>query len=242
MSGRQSTLGDDEREADTGLSRDDGEGLSENETCMGFNRFDVSSLLQKSVRRGDREKAIWSAFELSRSGYGWNFWERAEIMLVEDLRLTPNESHLVNAIRDLSEMADEWGRGSRKGVAAAMRAASLLAEAESSRELFFMQDYWNDELDDIDELTQADWSAFPIKQDLTEVERQVLDQHTGEGSKKGRGHRHFMTVASRTSETSKLDEIYKKRMMEEEDIDYTDEEIDNAVSEVKDDPWREKTE
>ncbi|MFB6282993.1 MAG: hypothetical protein ABEK59_03540 [Halobacteria archaeon] len=242
MTDRQTTLGGGDREVNEdgdGIRRDDGEALGENETCMGFNRFDVSSLLQKSVRRSEREKAIWAAYELCRSGYGWNFWERADILLVEDVRIPPGEAELISAVGRLSQLAEEWGRSSRKGVAAAMRTASLLAEAESSREIFTVQDYWNGCLDHVEELDELNYGDFPIDEGMEDVELQVLDQHTGEGSRKGRGHRHFMSVASRTSETSEMGRKFKRRMMESEDCEYTEEEMENGLSDVEGNPWTE---
>ncbi len=80
---------------------DDGEGATtndfgdecgENETKSGVNRYTVSSLLQKAVRRSDEETAAWAAWELVRSGYAWNFWDRINLYVVEDPQIWPLSS------------------------------------------------------------------------------------------------------------------------------------------------------
>ena len=88
---RQATFGSDgdldtERDPDADTENDFGEPKQADETDGGYSRYTVSSLLQKAVRRSDEEVAAWAAWELQRSGYGWNLWNRLNLYVVEDLR------------------------------------------------------------------------------------------------------------------------------------------------------------
>ena len=88
---RQATFGSDgeldtDRDPDASTENDFGDPTEANETDGGYNRYAVSSLLQKAVRRSDEEVAAWAAWELARSGYAWNLWDRLNLYVVEDLR------------------------------------------------------------------------------------------------------------------------------------------------------------
>ncbi|RLM76884.1 hypothetical protein D3D02_19940, partial [Halobellus sp. Atlit-38R] len=88
---RQATFGSDgsletETTPDATGENDFGEEKEPNETDGGYSRYVVSSLLQKAVRRSDEEVAAWAAWELARSGYAWNLWDRLNLYIVEDLR------------------------------------------------------------------------------------------------------------------------------------------------------------
>lgn len=226
------------------LTKDDGTDLSKDETCGGFNRYDVSSLLQKAVRRSDRERAMWAAWELCRSGYAWNFWDRAEIMLLEDLRLPPGEAHLLDAVERLRELAHEkWSPHEGMGLTAAMRAASLLAEAESGRELFGLKGRWEaaapDRMDALNRGEEPD-RDFPVDADgFGDLGYQVLDMHTYDGKVAGRNTAHFLVTSSRTSELSDLEREYKRRRMADEPYEFTDEQLRAALTPTaeQDDPW-----
>lgn len=235
---------DDSSDSDNTMTRDDGEELDKYETNGGFNRYELSSLLQKAVRRSDREKAMFAAWELTRSGYGWNFWDRIKVMLVEDVRLRVDEAHLPGAIYNLEQRAKDWDMDSTRGRAAAMRAASLLAEAESSRELFALDGLWDDIAEDRMEALNNDEEPehdFPVQDDLDELDWQVRDMHTYLGKQKNRNWAHFLVSSSRTTEETDLGMDAKRKRMEiRYDDAFDDDQLDLALSTVdEDDPWTE---
>jgi len=85
---RQATFGSDgsletDTTPDATGDNDFGEAKEPNETDGGYSRYVVSSLLQKAVRRSDEEIAAWAAWELARSGYAWNLWDRLNLYVVE---------------------------------------------------------------------------------------------------------------------------------------------------------------
>jgi len=79
---RQRTLDGDvvEEEDDEDLN-DFGEEYPWWETKGGYRKDVVSSLLQKSIRRGDKERAAWAAWEMARSGHASNLWKRLNIYI-----------------------------------------------------------------------------------------------------------------------------------------------------------------
>lgn len=232
----------DEDDSDESLN-DVGEPYESYESKGEYNRYELSSLLQKAVRRNDRERAMFCAWELSRSGYAQHVWRRLKIMLVEDIRLSVNEAVLVEAVDRLKGLAEEWGPEEGMGQKSAMRAASLLAEAESSRELFYLAGHWEDIAEDRlqaieDGLEPAE--DFPVEQDLGDVGYAVRDMHTYAGKGKGRGYGHYLVTASRTSGMTELGREAKRKRMEhrQDQYDFTDPEYEVALRSVDNgDPW-----
>src|SRR5258705_10862502 len=61
--------------------------FSELTSVGGFCLGEVASALQKSIRRGDEDAALFWATELDLSGYGEYCWKRLRIMTSEDVGL-----------------------------------------------------------------------------------------------------------------------------------------------------------
>jgi hypothetical protein len=53
----------------------------------GFRMDEITSALQKSIRRGDERRALWWATELDLSGYGSHAWKRLTVITSEDVGL-----------------------------------------------------------------------------------------------------------------------------------------------------------
>jgi len=227
-------------------TNDLGKPLDSNKTKGGYSRYTMASLLQKSARRGDRERAMFAAFELCRSGYSWNFWDRAQTVLLEDLRLGVTDADLLPAIERLRQLATKkWEPDEGMGIACAMRAASLLAEAESARELLPMKNWWLEIADDRiqslrrGEQPEHDFPVQPESKDLGELGYVVNDTHTAAGSRAGRNMAHYLIESSRTTDQSDLGQQYQRLIMEHEiSYDLTDEQIDHGTTPVsEDEPW-----
>ncbi|QLG50231.1 hypothetical protein [Natrinema halophilum] len=227
-------------------TNDLGKPLDSNMTKGGYSRYTVASLLQKAVRRGDREKAVWASFELARSGCSWNFWDRAQTVLLEDCRLAVTEADLLPAIERLRQLATKkWDPDEGMGLACAMRAASLLAEAESARELLPMKNWWleiaPDRMQSLrrGEQPEHDFPVQPESEGLGELGYVVNDTHTAAGSRAGRNMAHYLIESSRITDQSELGQQYQSLIMEHE-ISYglTDEQIDHGTTPVsEDEPW-----
>jgi hypothetical protein len=54
-------------------------------TNKGYSFFEVSSALQKTIRRGHEKEALYWGWELELSNYGKYFWKRMTIISVEDI-------------------------------------------------------------------------------------------------------------------------------------------------------------
>ncbi|MFB6184570.1 MAG: hypothetical protein ABEI96_08455 [Haloarculaceae archaeon] len=251
---RQATFGDDGRlrtdedpdpaDPDEPATDDFGDRLGEHETKCGASRYEVSSLLQKAVRRSDEETAAWAAWELARSGYAWNFWDRVNLYVVEDLRAGHD---VVTQIARYEELATErWEADSWRGRLCAVHAALAAARAPSSREASHADDYFGELSAERAAAIEAgrepryDHPADDLEPGGTyDV---AYDMHTYEGKKMDRGGRFFRTHGARVgpegeSERSKR---WRLRSMRLEDREYSQEELARAVTPVPDDdPWAE---
>jgi hypothetical protein len=70
-------------------------------TIRGFEFAEVASSMQKSIRRGDEEGALYWAIELDRSDYGEYIWRRLRIICSEDVGLAePLMPAVIRALYD----------------------------------------------------------------------------------------------------------------------------------------------
>jgi len=222
---------------------DVGEPLDKYQTKGDCNMYTMGSLVQKATRRGDRELAMFAAWELVRSGYEGFFWSRVNTIILEDLRLRPEQAHLLTALARLEEMTKTVFKND-EGMqqAAAMRAASLLAEAEPGRELLPMMGWWGeiaeDRLKAIRNREEPE-DTFPLDDVRDDIEYVICDQHTARGSHAGRGTAHYLIEASRTNHPTELETKYKERVLRHAlNKDLTDEQIEHALKPVpEDEPW-----
>jgi hypothetical protein len=226
---------------------DRGEQKDEHETNGGYNRYDVSSLLQKAVRRSDERVSAWAAWELARSGYAWHLWDRLNLYVVEDLRAGQDVALLVERYEHLA--TDRWEPDSWEGRLCAIHAALACARARSSREAANADECFRRIADVRAEAAEANEEPsvdFPVG-DLEPGGRfdVIFDQHTGEGARRGRGTRFFKTRGARVGPEADGAESrrWQRLAMVLSDVDYSDEELDRALSPVSaDDPWAEPDE
>ena len=247
---RQATFGSDgsletETTPDATGENDFGEEKAANETDGGYSRYVVSSLLQKAVRRSDEEVAAWAAWELARSGYAWNLWDRLNLYVVEDLRAGDEVALLIERYEALA--TERWEPDAWKGRLCAIHAALAAARARSTREASNADAYFSAVADvraEARERDEAPAHDFPVG-DLEPEGRfdAVFDGHTGEGSKRGRGTRFFKTHGARVGPEGEDDQSARWQrlaMLLDGEIEYDADELDRAVEPVDpDDPWGE---
>lgn len=68
-------------------------------TLNGYSLFEVTSWMQKAIRRGRIEDACWCAVELDISSYGEYCWRRLRIIASEDVGMAnPSAAPMVDAL------------------------------------------------------------------------------------------------------------------------------------------------
>ncbi|RJT05473.1 hypothetical protein [Halococcus sp. IIIV-5B] len=238
----QTTLGGGEAAIDEGDDEDEprtndfGDELGEHETRGGYSRYTVSSLLQKAVRRSDEECAAWAAWELTRSGYAWNLWDRLALYVVEDLRAGDEVVLLVHRYERLAN--DHWSPEEWEGRLCAIHAALAAARATSTREATYANDYFERVAQERAEARRAGREPaddFPVGDLEPGGEFDVIfDQHTYEGAKMDRNGRYFTVHGARVGPEgeSDLGERWRRRSLDLDDREYTDAERDHALAPV----------
>lgn len=246
--GRQATFGADGELSDRAPDADDttdfGEPKGSDETDGGYNRFDVSSLLQKAVRRSDEETAAWAAWELARSGFAWNLWDRLTLYVVEDLRAGEEIALLVERYERLA--TERWEPSEWEGRICAIHAALACARARSSREAPNADEYFRHVA--AERAAAAAEGRDPEREfpagDLGPGGRfdVAFDKHTGEGARMGRGGRFFKVHGARVGPEGEDDQSarWQRANMEMREESFSAAEIEHALSAVDpDDRWAE---
>ena len=248
--GRQATFGSDgSLETDTPPEatgqNDFGEQKDPDETDGGYNRYAVSSLLQKAVRRSDEEVAAWAAWELARSGYAWNLWDRLNLYVVEDLRAGHEVALLIERYEQLA--TERWEPDEWRGRLCAIHAALAAARAPSTRESSNADEYFRRVADVRAKARENDDEPahdFPVGDLEPGGEYDVaFDMHTGEGSRLGRDTRFFKTRGARVGPEGERDlsaRWQRLAMLLDPERDYSEAELDHAVEPVHPvDRWEE---
>ncbi|WP_435146952.1 hypothetical protein [Halobaculum sp. P14] len=247
---RQVTFGADgelsDREPDADGTNDFGEPKDSDETDGGYNRFAVSSLLQKAVRRSDEQVAAWAAWELARSGFGWNLWDRLNLYVVEDLRAGDDVALLVERYEELA--TERWEPSEWRGRICAVHAALACARARSSRESPNADEFFRNaaaERAEAREEGREPAQDFPVGDFEPGGEYDVaFDKHTGEGSRLGRDARFFKTHGARVGPEGEDEQSrrWQRLNMLLHDAEFSEAEIEHALSAVDpDERWDEPT-
>jgi replication-associated recombination protein RarA len=142
---------------------------------------EIVSWLQKAIRRGDTEAAVYCALELEHSGLGAWLWKRLRVICPEDVGPAWPEGPAVIEALHGTYLDLKKGKGGDH-VLMATHAAILLADAPKSR--------------------VACWAAvaWPM-QERREVDDAALDRHARRGRQMGRSWTHS-GMRRRTSSTT----------------------------------------
>ncbi|MFB6256544.1 MAG: hypothetical protein ABEH58_07455, partial [Haloplanus sp.] len=226
-------------------TNDAGEETGADETDGMFNRYAVVSLLQKAIRRGDEEVSAWCAWELARSGFGWNLWDRLNTFVVEDLRADARAALLVGRYEDLAE---NWGMDSRRGQMAAVQAALSVARARGAREGANAVNAFRavaKRRAEAHERGEEPSHSFPVTADDLSAGGRfdvALDGHTGEGARLRRSSPFFRVHGARVGPAGETEPSarWKRLYLALDDYEYTEAEIEHALAPVDaDDRWSE---
>ena len=152
-------------------------------TQGGYDFFEISSALQKCIRRGMEDEALHWAVELYASGYGEYVWKRLRIMSSEDVGLA--EPGISSEIWSLYMMFKESAKNKNDGAEPQRlfltHAVIRLCRARKSRL--------------IDWALLWAWLRHPYRK--MEVPDVALDKHTSRGKLLKRGWGHFFREGTR---------------------------------------------
>jgi len=133
-------------------------------TPGGYRLDEVVSALQKAIRRGQEERALFWMMELIQGRFIAYLWRRLSIICVEDVGLAdPHAPILINSLAQLNE------RVNKKYFIETFHptmAVLYLCRASKSREIDYACDY-------IDLKRKAGWKL--------EIGQECLDEHTKKG-------------------------------------------------------------
>ena len=148
-----------------------------NVTIHGYALDEVKSALQKAIRRGQEEAAMFWAREMAESGMSWSLWQRLKVIAVEDCAgMEP-----LIFVMQCSLAAGK----SREPTLFAVKAALELARSEKDRTA-------DDYLCWIENKLETDKD----KSVLLKVPDEALDEHTKRGRRMGRGESEFFHIGA----------------------------------------------
>jgi replication-associated recombination protein RarA len=164
-------------------------------TVAGHQCGEVTSAMQKSIRRGLERESLYWATELDLTGYGEYVWKRLRIMASEDVGLA--DSNVAVQVRALYE---NWLQA-RKNKADKSNcdrlflthAVLILVRAPKSRI--------------VDHSLIVTYEGERPKREIPDW---ALDKHTGRGRAMGRGAKHFFDVGGQLRNRARLVDRYEE--------------------------------
>lgn len=149
-------------------------------TVNGHSAYEAISALQKAVRRGELDNAMYWATDLDLSGFTDWLWRRILIMVVEDVGPAwPEGPAVIKALYDMMRMEKD-----KQGSMFTYDAIVRLVRAPKNRI--------------VDHAMTVHWTAHgPLRR---EVPDEAFDKHTARGKQLGRGIDHFLDEAAKTTD------------------------------------------
>jgi replication-associated recombination protein RarA len=175
--------------------------FSMQQSAGGYFLGEVASALQKSIRRGLEDDALFWATELDISGFGEYAWKRLKIIASEDVGLA--DPLVAVAVQSLYQSWKE--QRSKKDAKHEperlffVHAVLLLARAQKSR----MVDHAL--------ITFYEADRASIRRDVPDY---ALDKHTAAGRRMRRGHSHFWEEGARVENAAPMADPYRERARE----------------------------
>lgn len=163
-------------------------------TVGGYHMGEVASALQKCLRRGEEDEALFWATELDLSGYGEYAFKRLRIIASEDVGL--GEPDAASIVRSLYENFDDMKKKKdphKPERLFLVHAVMYLARARKSRA--------------VDNACVHFYLGSRPKREIPDV---ALDKHTRRGRQLGRGFDHFFTEGAQiANENTACPDPYK---------------------------------
>lgn len=161
-------------------------------TMRGYDFYEVSSTMQKAIRRADARTAGYFAHEMYASGYWKYVWKRLLTISAEDCHGILTKE--IMALRDAFMLINDGRRGMDKGRIFISKAIVLLCTAGKSRDADHLQCYVYDKgmidqksKEQLLEEARADDAAIQalLQDDELEIPEYAFDCHTREGKRRG---------------------------------------------------------
>jgi len=154
-------------------------------TRDGYNFWVMSSLFQKSIRRGDIPKASFAAYQLMEK-YESYLWNRMLVITAEDI-----DGMLGWAIIGLKiqqDMVRKHTNGKNKGTIFIAKAIELLCKAKKCRDACYIDCNWLWDDDNIEKLlTEEELEELPREElENPTIPNWVYDVHTYQGKRAGK--------------------------------------------------------
>lgn len=162
-------------------------------TVRGYEFGEVTSAMQKAIRRGDARLGGYWAIELFESGYFNYVWKRLLTISAEDCWgiLTQEIAALHAAFREVNANPSKDGKA--KGRIFISKAVILLASAKKSRDADHLTNlvYDPDQIGVDAETLAAEIAAARREPEDVEIPDYALDCHTARGRKAGKTKKDF---------------------------------------------------
>lgn len=170
-----------------------------NHTVDGYINGQVTSALQKAIRRSNVDDALFWASEMDLSGNANYLWKRLRVIASEDIGIADNMACVqVRALyENWKELRNDYGEqiggGDDGATKYIMHAVMILANAPKSRIV-----------------DHAAILMYNGDREKREIPDYALDMHTDAGREMGRGVPHFFDEASRLAPTPTVMDPYRK--------------------------------
>lgn len=172
-------------------------------TYNGYDMFEVVSALQKSIRRGKEEDAMFWGVELYISGFANYAWKRLQIIAMEDVGLAnPFAALVVSNLKAIwVEMSAKEDKKNQERLPYT-QAILYLTHCDKSRHTDWCQAYWFDEI--------------IMNGQGKEIPDYALDIHTRRGKRMGKTIDNFFNEGSHLEKHVEIsfESWYKERCKE----------------------------
>lgn len=152
-------------------------------TVKGYDFFEVSSAMQKEIRRGNQENALYWAIELHESNYAKYAWKRLMIMAIEDIGVaSSNIAVHINSLHDIAMKLENKNDKKHQDRLPFVQAVVLLCGAPKSRY--------------VDWLLNVKFDEHYHADNMKPIPDYALDIHTRRGKMQGKTIEDFFTEGS----------------------------------------------
>ena len=179
-------------------------------TKQGYDFYEVASVIQKAIRRGDKLYATYFALEMFASGYSKYLWKRLYTISAEDCYgiITKEVEALYNGFEFVNKNAKE-----EKGRIFITKAVVLLCDCKKSRETDHLQCLSYDNKIFIDDDVITSYIKEVSEKDKLDIPEYTFDVHTLRGKRAGKTKKDFFIQehnALNNRQTSIFDDIIKE--------------------------------
>lgn len=152
------------------------------QTKKGYDFFEVSSTIQKAIRRGEEDTALYFTVELFNSGFDEYLWERLKIIVSEDVGLAePAIPSMIESLYAMYSQQKKKKKDNRPERLFLVHAVIALVRCKKSR--------------------YVDWAVIKIWREHDQEKRPIpdyaYDMHNQTGKRMGRGLEHFYDEGSK---------------------------------------------